>query len=310
MKNIKGFSLVEISVVLLILGILFFGISNGIDIYYDVKYSTAQNLTNKSVINRINGLTIWLDASNPNNLKCFGSSNICNNDGKIRSWSDINPYSTDKINIGRNVNDNSTPTYISNGINGLPAIFFNQLYDQYLSNKEVSNPQKPPITKNNPEYTMIAVWKPIVRDSYSNSEWLMQIVSQGSSNAMVPSQNNLGGGLAYWPDNNIGFWAYWSFFNAQVNLNKNVNATIMILNDLNISIYHNSLNPVNGLVSNKTYVGDCEFTIGIWACRKPSAMTSYHGLISEIIVFDRAILDSEAKNIMKYLSQKWSIKLP
>ena len=74
-----------------------------------------------------------------------------------------------------------------------------------------------------------------------------------------------------------------------------------------ISLYNNSLTASSGTFA-KTLIGTCEFTLGVFACRKASS-THFHGLISEAIVFNRAISNSEAKNIMQYLSQKWSIRL-
>ena len=48
-KNLKksAFSLIEISVVILVIGILISGISQGIDLFTDYRFINAKNLTKK-----------------------------------------------------------------------------------------------------------------------------------------------------------------------------------------------------------------------------------------------------------------------
>ena len=320
LKPNKGFSLIEISLVILIIAILVYGISTGIDLYKDAKISTAKNLTTKSPVSRISELSLWLEASDSQKIECYGATKTCDNNDKIKIWFDINPTTIDKINVGRNSNGNSTPTYVEDGINGLPAINFEQNsasnYFQYLSNNEVTNPSPPPIISNQTNYTMIAVWRPIKKSSYStDSTWPQNLISQGRTGTISCNaiNCNVSGSLVYRPSNNIGFWGYISNWGANIVKRESVaNVSIMIIepsgsSSSKVSLYNNSLTASGG-TCNKTLIGTCEFTVGVFACTK-RIYTSYHGLISEVIVFNRAITDNEAKNIMKYLSQKWSIPL-
>jgi prepilin-type N-terminal cleavage/methylation domain-containing protein len=319
LKPNKGFSLIEISIVILIIAILIYGISTGIDLYKDAKISTDKNLTTKSPVSRISELSLWLEASDSQKIECYGATKTCTNNGKIKIWFDINPTTIDKINVGRNQDGAGTPTYAEDGINGLPAINFNQDNNQYFSNREVVNPSRPPITKNKPDYTMIAVWRPIKKNSYTNS-YSQHLISQGS----VASFNyglygNLVGSLVYNPSNNLGFWGYYNNWGANIIKNESaVNASIMIIeadasnaSNSKISLYNNSLTASIGSFG-KTLIGDCDFTVGIFSCRRGGSSFEagqFHGFISEVIVFNRAITNNEAKNIMQYLSQKWSIRL-
>jgi hypothetical protein len=165
---------------------------------------------------------------------------------------------------------------------------------------------------------MIVVWKPIKKSTYNNLfntiNWLQHLLSQGSTYSMSFATNgNLSGSLTYNPSNNLSFWGYYNSWGANIIKNESaVNASIMIVEPFDasyskISIYNNSLTPTSGN-SAKTSIGTCEFTLGVFACRKFSS-THFHGLMSEVIVFNRSITNYEAKNIMQYLSQKWSIRL-
>jgi prepilin-type N-terminal cleavage/methylation domain-containing protein len=315
LKPNKGFSLIEISIVILIIALLIYGISTGIDLYRDAKISTAKNLTTKSPVSRISELSLWLEASDSQKIECYGATKTCTDNGKIKIWFDINPTAIDKINVGRNNDGTGAPTYVEDGINDLPAINFNQDNYQYLSNLEVTNPSSPPIIKNKTDYTMIAVWRPIKKNPY-NSGWPQHLISQGSTYSLIwNTYGNLSGSLTYSPSNNLGFWGYYNTWSANIIKNESaVNASIMIIeadasnaSNSKISLYNNSLTASSGSFA-KTSIGTCEFNLGVFACRKTSS-THFHGLMSEVIVFSRAITNYEAKNIMKYLSQKWSIPL-
>ena len=65
MKNFhkKAFSLVELSMVILVIGILIAGISQGIDLYQDMRLATARSLTQNSRVGRIDNLELWLETT-------------------------------------------------------------------------------------------------------------------------------------------------------------------------------------------------------------------------------------------------------
>lgn len=61
-KNNKAFSLVEISVVILIIDSLVLGFFKGLDLYDSYYLSNARILTKNSVVPRIEGLGFWVDS--------------------------------------------------------------------------------------------------------------------------------------------------------------------------------------------------------------------------------------------------------
>ena len=139
-KNLKkGFSLIEISIVLLIIGILISGILVGQDLILDAKIKSAQNLTRTSPVNKIPDLTLWLDVNAEKSLITTATANKCLlkyvsyqdllGNETICAWQDINPqksFVSDKIALSLNTTHalNAMPTYVVNGIGGLPSLYF------------------------------------------------------------------------------------------------------------------------------------------------------------------------------------------
>ena len=54
----KAFSTIEISIVILVIGILVSGVAKGIDLYQDYNLEVAKNLTSKSIVSRLNNVRL------------------------------------------------------------------------------------------------------------------------------------------------------------------------------------------------------------------------------------------------------------
>lgn len=110
----KAFSLVEISIVILIIGLLIAGISKASDLIFDANQSSARSITKASKVNRLPNLVLWLETTLVESIKDSeryqGST--------VTTWRDINPQSTTKFIFK---NSGGTPTYVEPGKN-LPAI--------------------------------------------------------------------------------------------------------------------------------------------------------------------------------------------
>ena len=137
-KNHKAFSLVEISMVILVIGILIAGVSQGIDLYDDYRLTSARNLTKNSLVNRIPDLEMWLETTSENSLATGTSSftdkpNPIDQDS-IGRWNNINPniLPTARNHATQNnptVSVDNQPKYIRKGMNGLPALLFDGTND-------------------------------------------------------------------------------------------------------------------------------------------------------------------------------------
>ena len=61
-KN-SAFSLIELSIVILIIGILIAGVTQGSKLYIKFKIATAQALTRSSPVNGVKDLAVWYETS-------------------------------------------------------------------------------------------------------------------------------------------------------------------------------------------------------------------------------------------------------
>ena len=120
-KHQKAFSLVELSMVILIIGILIGGISQGIDLYEDFRINTAKTLTLNSRVGRVPDLVTWIETSMNNSF-----DDVEEKDGlTLTNWYDINPTITP--NSKKNFTQATSglrPYYNKNVDNGLPAVKF------------------------------------------------------------------------------------------------------------------------------------------------------------------------------------------
>ncbi|MBM3590312.1 MAG: prepilin-type N-terminal cleavage/methylation domain-containing protein [Alphaproteobacteria bacterium] len=109
----KAFSLVEISIVVLIIGLLVAGISKASDMIFDAEIKALRSLTKGSRVNRIPNLVLWLETTSEESMN--SSERV--DGGNVSYWSDINPQATSKI-IFKNFKSNTNVKYVEAGING------------------------------------------------------------------------------------------------------------------------------------------------------------------------------------------------
>ncbi len=125
-KSKLAFSLIELSVVILIIGVLVIGITKGSRIIRASKLQSAQSLTNSSPVHLMDNMILWLETTLD---KSFVASEAVDTplatNGTITTWKDINPYAQSPNNPVQTGAANTRPRYIANGINGLPSLNFN-----------------------------------------------------------------------------------------------------------------------------------------------------------------------------------------
>lgn len=114
-RNLRAFSLIEVSIVVLIIGILIAGITQSSRLLAQAKVNTAKSLTQSSPIPSISGLSFWIEAS----LDESFTASQTDDGSTLTKWNDNNPQVSTKSHL------EGTGIYRSNGINGIPAVEFN-----------------------------------------------------------------------------------------------------------------------------------------------------------------------------------------
>ena len=117
-KTPSAFTLVEISVVIIIVGILLAGISQAFEMISEASLKSARNLSKASRITRIDDLALWLDATSD---KAFDKEK--DDKTTVSIWKDTNPKSTSPAS-SNSPSESLYPSYILSGINSLPAVRF------------------------------------------------------------------------------------------------------------------------------------------------------------------------------------------
>ncbi len=120
-KSKLGFSLIELSVVILVIGLLVIGVTKGRAIMTASKVSSAKTLTQNSPVTLISDLVVWyepvLGSSFNNTVSDLWSTTALTN-ANGGSWFNNSPYKGNNAIIG------TAPDYHESVINNLPAIRF------------------------------------------------------------------------------------------------------------------------------------------------------------------------------------------
>ena len=293
-KITKAFSLIELSIVLLIIGILVAGVTQSSRLIRQMKLSSAQSITRGSPVPTITGLIAWYETTSPD-IFSTGSTNFNDlerpdNNQQINRWKDLNPLLTESYrNHAVQTNVAFQPSYIDNAINGLPAINFN-------NNLLVS-------TVNNGDVLAMTIFAVF----YTNSDLATHqgiVITDGNwvSNSFTYTIHNAN----YFYYRTAGVYG----LNSSASIPLKTPTLTQLIDDGkgNIRLYTSGQNmiSVNVLTPAKSLN---LFDIGGWWVGGVSGGESLSGGIGEIIIFSRALNEEERKAVESYLAKKWAIKV-
>lgn len=297
----RAFTLIELSISLAIVGLLIGITMSSASMINNARIASARSTVAESPVPKINNLLFWLETCNKSAFAVGSGTNlrdvqVMNNGEKIAVWNNINSQiPTSLRNNFIQVDIANQPTLALKSINDLPAVRFRG--SSFLENSK--------LFMNRSQLTIFIVAR---RNAYVANSSLVNgrnatdinfndnnrtdsLVAflESSGTSLRSSRNNTPLSNGDHPGNNIAFIAATVFDGA------------------NNTIY------MNGKISNSSASTGSFFMqqlrIGCRIGNSGSSNTCYNGDLSEVIIYDRALNDSERKLVEKYLSKKFKIKV-
>ncbi len=340
-----AFSLIELSVVVLIIGILIAGITAGSRLVRNSKLASAAQFTKSSDINSIPDLVLWLEPTQENSFATTSTNsdnltyaNVASlqdanylkdtlrpdNREYIARWNDITPraFPGNKKSVYQDV-ALRRPMYIANAINGLPALRFDGKTQYLYSQNNATTPSAPPFNPGDKSITYIAVFNYYDPTQSTHVPILDQYVGFANSTVDLAElgmgyggQNPRSLSLLTWNpkwnssgQEGLGTILGGNNYIGMISLeDTSVLPTNNLIYCLNSSSCSKKTHDTRASSSNNFIVSANEFALAARSCSGCSGQR-LNGFIGEVLVFDRALKNEEMDVINKYLSKKWGIAL-
>lgn len=281
----KAFSLIELSIVILIIALVVGGVLEGKKLIIESRLVTAQRLTQNSGVEKISDLVAWFETSLPESF-----DNISLEDNTpIAIWHDRAVNNVERHNAKQN-NLTSRPNFINHIINKtLPALQFSGNQFLRFSNDDLSNSS----------YTIFVVEQ---RNSADSNLFFI------SSNGGNPNFS-----AGYSDSNSI------DFNHAAINVTFDLAAYSQAepIDRIHSFVFKNSgemnyfLN--GGTTADASNNADGATVSAINEIIIGASFTTntgdYSGYIAEVIIFKRNLLTQERRQIEDYLSKKYNIPI-
>ena len=317
-KTNKAFSLIEISVVIVIVMIMIAGLLQGSRVISSMRITTARNVTNSSAMPWINYIVTWYDVTAGD---AFVESEHDDGD-KISRWNGAELRSTDRVNLTQ-TDETKKPILISNGMYGLPSLKFDGVDDYFMS----ENLEQSVLSYRSG--SVFIVFEPKTTSATAKRTIFYQPVECGREFDVGYGFNGLAGnfGLASSSGDCGSTSATTSGLNYVVTNEKIVASMVisqapMVQNDVsNIKIYRNGFLETStkvgvgynsALIENSKQYADGHGRVYVGARKTSDSATPssfFEGLLGEMIIFNRSLNNEDRKEIEKYLGKKWGIKV-
>jgi prepilin-type N-terminal cleavage/methylation domain-containing protein len=301
-KPSKAFSLIELSIVVLIIGILIAGVTQGSRLVKQSRVSTAQNQTQTSPVNSIPNLVGWWETTSANSFK-----DIEADDGlQPTIWYDISSQSINKNNATPGATVAGSATYRATAINGLPALVFAG------TSLNQSFALADPTIINSSDYTIFVV------ENHSTTSIAKNYFLCGSATVVGAPYNNLVLGYSTVASNNV----VWSYLTTAASATNYASQGTITQPATNIETIHSYVHKIsNGASAKKYFMNGTQQTLttndanslASWAgasigCSLAvSPGGAFTGAIGEVIIYNRALSTEERKSVEGYLGKKWSV---
>lgn len=278
----SAFSLIELSIVLLIIGIILAGITQASRIYTAYRLSSARTISQSSAVPSISELAMWYDATNEASFDYFEAE-----DGEyISNWYDVNPQSTDKHNSTQSTKS-VKPIYTTNCINDLPCARFAggdfvQFDGTFLVNKH---------------YTIFVV----EQKAAAGNDWFIGGLNPGAANRKLVFGYNTNTTLDFSHSNNGSRATVPAFTVVQPIIHSFVfNSTTG-----RDYYYNGSSKSLTSTGSSPDETAFLEYYASAYIGKSGSTNYHYDGDIGEIIMYTKTLNTEERQAVEQYLAKKW-----
>lgn len=281
MKNKKAFSLIELSIVILIISLVIGGVFQGKELIAKSRLASAQKLTRNSGIEKIDDLYAWFETTMPDS---FGDISFDNN-SLISTWKSRASSDVESHNAIQN-NQLNQPQFSDKALNeALPALKFSGNQSMEISGTPFESDS----------YTIFVVER---RDSDDNNLFFIGGARNGFTNFNMGYNNN---SLRLWHSSSA--ISNPSTFDS---LQKIVQIHCFLVKNNGLMEYYlgNSVNATTSQTDTTSIVfGSSNITIGASAGDNTG---NYDGNLFEVILFQRSLLQIERQEIAAYLMQKYT----
>ena len=305
-KN-KAFSLIELSIVILIIGILVAGVTQSSRLISRMKVMSARSLTLSSPVSSIKDIYSWHETV----MEASFDEAEASDSSRITNWYDINPQvSSGKIMVTQS-DVNLKPIYLSNRINGLPVINFD-------GSDRIQSQIAVPAIASMGSATIFSVFN---AQDVSNQRFLLfQLQTNCANNIEIglsAGAFNIGNfgihsGCGYATATSASFMA----------TNQNYVMTMIMASTPLASGQAGNIQVFRNGVQQTTFANGGGYNTGLGGSyAKANSMLNFGGRFSsgfvddcrfignvgEIIIFSRALNTEERQAVEKYLGKKWGI---
>lgn len=292
MKKFKSaFSLIEISIVILVIGLIVAGITQASRLVAKSALTSAQAQTSSAPVAVIDGLVLWLESTSD---KSFLEAEA--KDGTaLSTWNNINPTMVYGIGTGTQTSATHRPTYKAKGQNNLPVVVFSTA------------------TEGEEDYFDL----PDGSVPYGDADYTAFIVAQATS-ACTCSVISSGAASSGNDSNTFGFDGSAAFINTWGTNNYTFGSSLTGKYHIYSVVYSSGSSRtrdarVDGTAADQDTPAGARASTAVHnrvgANNASSAAGFLDGEVAEIIMYSKALKSDEIDDVQKYLSKKWRIKL-